>query len=207
MKITEIIPALHAAGCIKFGQFEIKRDFISPFQVDLTGVISRPELAKALCKGLWEKGRKFEFDLICGVPNLGAMLASFISWEYEFPMVMKRLDGREGVQILGNFKSGQRCLVIQDVFISGQNTLNLIDALEGEGLKVIDILSFIDLQIGGKKKAKSRGFSPHTVFGMGEIIETLFERGKLAGDQAKLALDFLESQSESSPESKRKKSG
>lgn len=201
----ETISALYAAGCIQFGQFEIKRDFISPFQVDLTRLISRPELAKALCKALWEKGRKFDFDLLCGVPSLGAMFAGFISWEYEFPMVMKRLDGREGIQILGNFKSGQKCLVIQDVLISGQNTLSLIDALESEGLTVVDTLALIDLQIGGKKKIKSRGYMFHTVFGMGEIIDALSEKGKLSGNQVKLAIDFLESIAESQSETKKRK--
>ncbi len=201
----DTIASLHAIGCIKFGQFEIKRDFVSPFQVDLTGVISRPQLAKDVCRALWEKGRKFDFDLICGVPSVGAMLAGFISWEYEFPMVMKRSDGREGVQILGNFKSGQKCLVIQDVLISGQSTLNFVDTLEAEGLKVVDTLSLIDLQIGGKKKIKNRGYSPHAVFGMGEVVESLFEKGKLPGDQYKLAGDFLASALESSPETKRRK--
>lgn len=190
--MNDLLTALYGVRAIQLGTFELKRDFFSPFQVDFASILSVPELAKAICKALWEKGRNLEFDLICGVPTIGSAFAGFISWEYEFPMVMQRLDGKEGMQILGKYKSGQRCLVLQDTLSFGHDLLHFVDTLEEEGLKVIDTLCFIDLQVGGKKRLKSRHITPHAVIGMQQVIEILYDAGKIGGDQAKLATDFLE---------------
>ena len=56
----------------------------------------------------------------------------------------------------------------------------------------IDALALIDLDLGGKKRLKSRGLSPHPLIGMQEVIQLLLDKGKLAGDHHKLTLDFLE---------------
>lgn len=192
MDINKIILSLHSLGTIQFGKYEIKRNFTTPFQVDLASMISEAELAKAVCKILWEKIRKFDFDLICGVPTIGALLAGFISWEVSFPMITQRSDGKSGPQFLGKFKSNQRCLVIQDVLGFGVNVLSFVEKLEEEGLKVIDSVSLIDLEIGGKKRLKSRGISNHSVIYMKDIMETLFNKEKLSGDKYKLTKDFFE---------------
>lgn len=189
----EVISALYRIGAIQFGQYAIKRDFVAPFQVDLTPLLSETELAREICKLLWEKARKFEFDMICGLPTIGALIAGFISWEVSFPMVAQRLDGKEGVQILGKYKSGQRCLLFQDILGFGGDTLAFVDTLEAEGLTVIDSVGLIDLEMGGKKRLKTRGIAPHCLFGMKEVIEVLHENGKIPGDQHKLSTDFLES--------------
>lgn len=190
--MTAILNKLYSLGAIKFGQYEISKDFVSPFQVDLSSIISTPDVAKEICKLIWEKARNLSFDLICGTPTIGACFANFISWEYEFPMVMRRIENREGIKILGKYKSGQKCLLIQDLQLFGQHTLDLIDDLDSEGIEVQDVLAFIDLELGGKKKIKSRGFTPHSVFGMKEVMEILHEQGKVPGDHFKLASDFLE---------------
>lgn len=190
--IAELIPPLHAIGAIKFGQFELQRGLHLPFAIDFAPILARPSIAKAICKALWEKGRNLTFDCICGVPGIGAALTTFISWNCEFPMVMRTPDRKEGIQICGLFKSGQRCLVIQDALMTGKQTLDLIDDLEAEGLKVIDTLSFVDLQLGGKQRIKQRGYTPHTLTTLAELFQLLYDQGKLTGDQFKRTIDFLQ---------------
>lgn len=195
--MNDLILSLHAIGAIKFGTFEIKREFISPFRVDLSGVISHPKIAKKVCSCIWEKGQSFSFDLLCGVPLIGNCFANYLAWEHNLPLVVCRQDKAQAkmqTKIVGSYKTGQRALLIQDLHIFGTSTLDTIDHLESEGIEVRDILTFIDLGFGAKKKIKARGYIPHAVITISEIVQILFEANKIPGDTHKLTADFLETQ-------------
>ena len=193
--MKEVIIKLQSLGILKFGSFEVAKDFIAPYQIDFSIAISHAELAKAICLLLWEKAEHLPFDLLCGVPPFGASLASYIAWEHNKTLVLRRSDIKErgmAPKIAGKFKSAQRCLLIQDALKMGQQTLDLVDELEEEGLKVGDVLAFIDLELGAKQKLKRRGVIPHCVTSMSEISQILFDAGKIPGDRFKLISDFLE---------------
>lgn len=185
--MKETILNLYAIGAIKFGNFEIKKDFLSPFQVDLQGLISRPQVAKEVCNLIWEKVMHLSFDLLCGVPPLASCFANFIAWEQDLPLIAYHEK-----KIVGIYKSDQKCLLLQGLDVTGSSTLDMIDALEEEGVVIREILTFLDMGFGAKKKIKSRGYVYHSVLSMSEVIQILYESGKLAGDNYKLACDFLE---------------
>jgi uridine monophosphate synthetase len=185
--MEELILQLYAIGAIKFGSFEIKKDYLSPFQVDFRGVISHPKIAKELCHAFWEKAMHLSFDMIAGASNLANSVATYLAWEQEIPLVAKA-EGR----IEGSYKTGQKCLVLQDKGLGGAHTLDLIDSLEEEGIEVRDVLTFLDLGLGSKKKIKSRGYISHSILTMPDVLQILFDEGKLKGDHFKLASDFLE---------------
>lgn len=195
--MKNLILELQRIGVIKFGQFEVKRDFVSPFQLDFSRVLAHPQVAKGICEALWEKAGHFSFNLLCGGSVLGGCFANFIAWQNDLPHVVRRVDTKEmTTKIVGSFKSGQKCLVIEDFFLSGTPTLDTIDDLQAEGLEVRDCLALIDFGLDGKKKIKGRGFMPHSVFSMDEVLNLLFEAGKIAGDAFKLSNDFLDSVNE-----------
>lgn len=185
--MEELILQLYAIGAIKFGSFEIKKDFLSPFHVDLRGVISHPKVAKELCNAFWEKAMHLSFDLIAGVPHTASCVATYLAWEQEIPLVGEHQGHVEGV-----YKTGQKCLLLQDKGVSGMHTLEMVDVLEEGGIEVRDILTFLDLGLGAKKKIKARGYVSHSVLTMPEVLQILFDANKLAGDNFKLASDFLE---------------
>jgi orotate phosphoribosyltransferase len=95
-------------------------------------------------------------------------------------------------KIEGSYKSGQTCLVIQDLSISGQQALDTIDDLEEEGIKVADTLAIIDYEMWGKRKIKSRGYVPHSLITIKEVLQILYNHDKVAGGNYKLTSDFLE---------------
>ncbi len=190
--MKELIGKLHQIGVIKFGTFEIKRNFVAPFQVDFSKVISHPAIAKEVCAHLWKKAQNLSFDCMCGVPVTGACFANFIAWEHEQPLIVKREDPKRTAKVEGVYKTGQRALLIQDLLLSAQPALDTVDDLEEEGIEVRDVLSFIDMEMGAKKKIKLRGFVPHSLIGMGDVLQVLFDAGKIPGDQFKLMGDFLE---------------
>jgi len=185
--MEELILQLYAIGAIKFGSFEIKKDFLSPFQVDFRGVISHPKVAKELCNAFWEKAMHLSFDLVAGVSHTASYVATHLAWEQEIPLVAQYEGHVEGV-----YKTGQKCLLLQDKGFSGVHTLETVDIFQEEGIEIRDVLTFLDLGFGAKKKIKARGFVPHSVLTMPDVLQILFDANKLAGDHFKLASDFLE---------------
>ena len=194
--MQDLILKLHAIGAIKLGTFEIKKNFMAPFHVDFKGVISRPEVAKQICSLIWEKAQHLSYDLLCGAPLIGACFANFLAWDQNLPLILRRINVKNPelcTKIEGTYKTGQRCLVIQDINLSGMDALETIEDLEGEGIEVRDVLAFIDLELGSRKKIKSRGYVPHFVLSISDALQTLFDAGKIPGDKYKIASDFLSS--------------
>lgn len=195
--MKELILKLHSIGAIKFGTFEIKKGFIAPFQVDFSLAISHPQIAKAVCSLIWEKAKVFSFDLLCGTPLAGACFANYLAWEHDQHLVLRRPDVKESklqTKIAGTYKTGQRCLLIHDVDLSGNTSLDLIDDLNAEGIEVRDELAFIDLGLGARKKIKARGYVPHSVLSFSDVLQILSDANKIPGNTFKLSSDFLEEQ-------------
>lgn len=61
-------------------------------------------------------------------------------------------------QIEGNFSTGSRVIIIEDVITSGGSALQAIDAVEAAGGNVLGVLAVVDREQGGKQKILDAGF-------------------------------------------------
>jgi orotate phosphoribosyltransferase len=64
-----------------------------------------------------------------------------------------------GRRIEGNFKSGDRVVVIEDVITSGGSALTAIAAIREEGGEVLGLLALVDREAGGREKIEAAGVS------------------------------------------------
>jgi orotate phosphoribosyltransferase len=64
-----------------------------------------------------------------------------------------------GRRIEGNFKTGNRVVVIEDVITSGGSALTAIDAIREEGGEVLGLLALVDRAAGGREKIEATGVS------------------------------------------------
>lgn len=76
-----------------------------------------------------------------------------------------------GKRIEGNFASGKRALVIEDVITSGGSALQACDAVEAEGGAVLAVLALIDREVGGREVIEARGYPVLTLFRISELLE------------------------------------
>ena len=105
------------------------------------------------------------FDVICGVPYAALPMATAMSLESYIPLIIKRKEAKEyGTKKLieGIYKSGQNCLLVEDVITSGKSLIETISEVENEGLKVSDIVVVLDRQQGGKELLQEKGYKVHT---------------------------------------------
>lgn len=177
-----MISKLMDIQAVKFGSFTLKSGMISPIYIDLRLLVSYPDLLNSVAEAFWTKVKSLNFDLLCGVPYTALPIATAISLLHRKPMIMRRKEAKEhGTKktIEGSFKSGQNCLVIEDLITTGMSIFETIDPLEKEGLKIQDVAVLIDRQQGGQKKLSEKGYKLHSVFTLSEMLDVLEKTGRL----------------------------
>lgn len=69
-----------------------------------------------------------------------------------------------GKRIEGNFNSGDRVIIVDDVITTGGSTLKAIDAVEAEGGRVAAALVLVDREEGGREAIEARGIPVYPLF-------------------------------------------
>ena len=183
MTPKEIILKLFDIGAIKFGQFKLKSGVISPIYIDLRETISFPILLNSTAECMWKKMESLKFDRLCGVPYTALPMASCLSVKYDLPMVMRRKEAKDhGTKkmVEGVFEKGQTCLIMEDLVTSGISVLETVHSLEEVGLKVNDVVAFIDREQGGREALESKGYHLHTVTTLTEVMNLLKQEGRIS---------------------------
>jgi len=148
-----LIQEFYNKELIKHGEFTLKSGMKSDTYIDMRTIISYPELYGMVIGFLLD--RVPECDLICGIPYAGIPFATSIATTLAMPFIMKRKEikkyGTGGI-IIGDFKAGDKCVLIEDVITTGESLLEVITCLEKEGLVIEKILVIVDRQQGGMEK-------------------------------------------------------
>lgn len=180
MELKQVILQLYEIGAIKFGDFTLKSGMKSPFYIDLRETISYPSLLKSIADLMWEQVKESDFERVCGVPYTAIPIASYLSIKHQLPMLMRRKEIKEyGTKkiIEGSYSTGDRCLVIEDLVTSGASVLETIAPLEVLGVKVSDVVVFLDREQGGRETLKNNGYTLHAVVTISSLFKILAQEG------------------------------
>ena len=72
--------------------------------------------------------------------------------------------------IEGNFKKGDKVVVLDDIVTRGESTIAAINAVEKEGGMVAFVAVLVDRQEGGREKIEAMGHSVVALFTKGELL-------------------------------------
>jgi orotate phosphoribosyltransferase len=64
-----------------------------------------------------------------------------------------------GKRIEGNFESSWEVVVVEDVITSGGSALDAVEAVRGEGGRVLGLLALVDRQQGGRQRIEATGLA------------------------------------------------
>jgi len=174
--LTEFVFELENIGAIQKGEFVLKSGMKSNIYIDLRLTVSSPKLLKIITKLIWEKVKDQKFDLVCGVPYTALPFATTLSLEHNIPMVMRRKEIKSyGTKkmIEGIFQMGQTCLVVEDLITTGASIIETIQSLEDVGLRVTDVVAFLDREAGGSKTLEKMGYRVHTLIHLSAMLKIL----------------------------------
>jgi uridine monophosphate synthetase len=197
MTPRELILSLETSGLVRFGtQFVLKSGKVSPFYIDLRNVVSRPDLFRNMSDMLTEKIRGLEFDVISGIAYTALPYAAVVAERLGKPLIFQRKEEKSyglGGSIVGDFRPGDKCLVIDDLVTTGESKIETAECFEAAGLVVKDFVVFIDRSLHAAADMERRGYKLHSLVTLTEILQILQAEKRITADDAADAVGFTQS--------------
>lgn len=188
-------------GAVQFGDFTLGRTTVhSPIYVNLRLLIAHPTALARAARLLRQEIQTLQsmrnpqidpFDLVCGVPFGGLIIAQAFSLASKTPLIYPhpRTDDL-GTDIEGLYHPSQTALIIDDLVTGGGSLELTAHRLRDEGLFVRDAVVLFDRQSGGREKLEDAGFRLVSLLTMDVLLTYLKMNGKIDGEWYRKAMTF-----------------
>ena len=130
----------------------------SPIYCDNRKILSYPYIRdyikSELCNVVFEKYASAE--LIAGVATAGIAWGAMVADQLKLPFIYVRPKPKEhglGNQIEGEYKAGQKVVVIEDLVSTGKSSLQVVEVLKKQGLDIQGMVSIFNYQFEAGRKA------------------------------------------------------
>ena len=158
--MSEISTALEKCGALRFGEFTLASGARSGYYIDIKKASTNPEVLKLIARLMADAIRADPPDRIAGVVLGSVPLAAALSMATDIPYVMVRKEKKDhgtGKLVEGDLVAGERVLVVEDVITTAGSCIKAIETLRAEGAEVVEVLSVIDRESGGREKLDAVG--------------------------------------------------
>ncbi|MDK1045415.1 MAG: orotidine-5'-phosphate decarboxylase [Anaerolineales bacterium] len=166
--------ALLEAGCVMFGDFELKSGDRSPIYFDLRLLAGRPNLLSRVAAAYRPILERLTFDRLAAIPYAGLPIATAIALQSDRPFIYPRKEVKEygtRAEIEGGFEPGETAVLIDDLATSGGSKFEAADKLTAAGLQVRDVVILIDRAGGAHESLAAAGLELHSVFTLPQLID------------------------------------
>lgn len=170
--MQELAHLLISSGAVKFGDFVLTSGRKSSFYVDVKKASTKPGILSLISSGMSPLVQNE--DRLAGM-ELGAVpilvaLALETGKSYMILRKGKREHGT-GKQIEGEFKSGEKVLIVEDVATTGGSVVRSVDILREAGLIVERALVVVDREEGAAEALEEIGIELIPLIKMSQIME------------------------------------
>lgn len=168
----------------------------SPIYCDNRKVLSHPfvrdYIKSELCNVVFEKFSSA--DLIAGVATAGIAWGAMVSDQLKLPFIYVRPKPKEhgmGNQIEGQYTSGQRVVVLEDLVSTGKSSLQVVDVLRKEGLEVVGMVSIFSYQFeAGKSAFEKAGVELISLTDYPTLLQLAQKKGTVLPEQQEVLLNW-----------------
>ncbi|MEE9371862.1 MAG: orotate phosphoribosyltransferase [Saprospiraceae bacterium] len=143
--IANILLKIGAVKLRPNNPFKWASGILSPIYCDNRKTLSYPDARKIIIEAFAKVSKEYQpFDTIAGVATGGIAHGVLTADKLNMPFIYVRSNKKKhgtGQQVEGEYKAGQKCLVIEDLISTGKSSLEAVDALREEGLIVNTVIS------------------------------------------------------------------
>ena len=197
--VPQVADALYGSGCLKFGSFRIKSGAISPYYIDLAGLLSSPKRFCSIAKVAADEIGKImsieRIDKLASIELKGALILPSIACSLDLPCVVVRKEEKAyGVtgRIAGaQVSEGDSVLFFDDVVSEGLSKVEGIKPLEELGAKVRHVVVVVDREQGGRENLEKLGYHVHALAKISGLVDCLLRSGKISREQADAVLAYI----------------
>lgn len=198
--VSKVADALYLSGCLKFGSFRIKSGALSPYYIDLAGLLSSPralcgvaEVAACEIRNLMAIER---IDKLASIELKGALILPSIACQLDLPCIVVRKEekvyGVTGRIAGAEVVKGDCVLFFDDVVSEGLSKVEGIKPLEELGAKVKNIMVVVDREQGGRESLERLGYRVHALAKISEIVDSLLQLKRISKEQAQAVISYVE---------------
>ena len=170
----------------------------SPIYCDNRKVLSYPYtrdfIKSEMCNVLFDKFPNAQ--LLAGVATAGIAWGALAADQLKLPYIYVRPKPKEhglGNQVEGHFEPGQETVVIEDLVSTGKSSLQVVDVLRNQGLKVIGMVSIFTygFQVATDLFAKEN-IEYYSLTNYPTLISLAIEKGVVSEQEKGILLNWRE---------------
>ncbi len=198
--VTNVAGALFRSGCLKFGSFRIKSGALSPYYIDMAGLLSSPgelcNIASIAADRIRSIMAREKIDKLASIELKGALILPSIGCILELPCVVVRKEdkayGVTGRTAGAEVRNGDQILFFDDVISEGLSKVVGIKPLEELGAKVSNIMVVVDREQGGRENLEKMGYKIHPLARISELVNSLHKTESISKEQAETVINYIE---------------
>lgn len=177
---------LVSSGCVVFGEFRLRSGELSPIYLDLRRMASHPPLLARAAAAYRPLLEAIPFDVLAGIPYAGLPIATALALQMGKPMIYPRREMKDygtRAPVEGQFRPGDRAVLIDDVATSGGSKIEAAERLRAAGLQVGDVVVLVDRQAGASASLGRAGLRLHSVFTLAGLLDMWEAEGLVTADE------------------------
>jgi len=185
---------LHAAGCVRFGEFTLRSGVVSPIYVDLRRLSGRPGLLRRVAASYGEILGRLGYDHVGAVPYGALPLATAVALDRSKSLLWPRRESKEhgtGARVEGEWRAGDRVVLVDDVATSGVSALEAAGLVRDAGLIVEHLVVLIERDPEARAALAGAGITLHAITTLESLVEDLGAAGAIDEDERRTVAAFL----------------
>jgi len=158
--------------------FKLSSGKLSNYYIDLRTITLEPEggyiIGNLIFNMIMEKKPDGIGGLTLGADPIayGTSFVSYLNKQPIKPFVVRKEPKGHGTgkQIEGNVKKGDKVIIVDDVITTGGSALKAAKVSQRSGLEVLEIISIVDREEGGRENIEREGFKFRPIFKISELL-------------------------------------